>query len=124
MIGQVSARLSKVRPHAVVDKNLVFSGVYIQRIDLKVSSRGGEKLTHHESLKLPFTSSCRDHRFGIVKLEESVADGCNFELSNLETVEASALFLFIPLSPLGPTASEAVTADFLLFTRCNIASGN
>jgi hypothetical protein len=30
MIGQVSTRGSKVRPHAVVDENLVFSGVYIQ----------------------------------------------------------------------------------------------
>ncbi len=30
MVGQVSARGPKVRPHAVVDQNLMFSGVYIQ----------------------------------------------------------------------------------------------
>ena len=46
-----------------------------------------------------FPSSCRDHGPGIVKLEKSVADRCNFELSNLETVEASALFFIEQVRP-------------------------
>jgi hypothetical protein len=51
-----------------------------------------EEIALHESLKLLFTGSRRDHGLGILKLQKSVADGCNFELSHLETVESSALF--------------------------------